>query len=85
MGDGCYFSIDGPGGCQPAGSVETYGACDAQSDCEPRSVCAGFGGPLGVCLPMCDSTIGDSDCPGGFTCLETDIVAAPDVGLCVAF
>lgn len=85
-GDGCYLSVFGNGGCQPPGTAGPLEACSVQSDCAPRSLCIPTGaGPLSVCLPLCDSSIGDSDCPGGFgfTCQASTSPAEPNLGICL--
>jgi hypothetical protein len=86
-GDGCYLSFFSPGGCQPPGTSGPLQVCVAQNDCEARSYCVAITGGASVCLPFCDSSIGDADCPGGFNlgCLETDVPAEPDLGICVPF
>lgn len=82
-GDGCYLSIGAPGGCQAPGTAGLYEACTVQADCLPRYYCIPFLGTSSTCVPFCDGSIGDADCPAGFTCLVPGLPSDPDLGVCV--
>jgi len=82
-GDGCYFGVDGFGGCQAPGSGGYYDVCTVQPDCAPGHLCTTPATTEKTCVPVCDTTLGNADCPAGYSCLAGNLPGQPNLGICV--
>ncbi|NUO53252.1 MAG: hypothetical protein HOV80_30765 [Polyangiaceae bacterium] len=83
-GDACTINGSGDRVCTTAGSAAWDAACNAQNQCAPGMLCAGYAAGLDSCAKFCNS---DADCeaPGGLCAVTLNDGMGgtlPDVTLC---
>jgi hypothetical protein len=76
-GDGCDQQVFNML-CRPAGTGTQGILCDSTSDCAEGFICVVGAGAGKLCLRMCELG-GESTCPLGYLCSETD---AKGIGVC---